>query len=52
MMFLSSWDVEIEATRAVIKKINQMQPKPKFFVVCGDLVDAYDCMKEKVHRSI
>ncbi|CAF1010811.1 unnamed protein product [Rotaria sp. Silwood1] len=35
------WDIEIEATRAVIKKINQMKPKPKFFIVCGDIVDAF-----------
>jgi hypothetical protein len=37
--------VEIEATRAIIKKLNQMEPKPKFFIVCGDIVDAFDCMK-------
>ncbi|CAF2826349.1 unnamed protein product [Rotaria sp. Silwood2] len=36
------WDVEIEATRAIVKKLNQMQPKPKFFIVCGDIVDAFD----------
>lgn len=43
-MFLR-WDVEIDATRAVIKKLNEMEPKPKFFVVCGDIVDAFDCKK-------
>ncbi|CAF0824085.1 unnamed protein product [Adineta ricciae] len=37
-----NWDVEIEATRAIIKKLNEMEPKPKFFIVCGDIVDAYD----------
>ncbi len=44
-IILFSWDVEIEATRAIIKKINQMEPKPKFFIVCGDIVDAFDCKK-------
>ncbi len=46
-VILFSWDVEIEATRAIIKKINQMEPKPKFFIVCGDIVDAFDCKKYK-----
>jgi hypothetical protein len=45
LIFIFSWDVEIEATRAIIKKINQMEPKPKFFIVCGDIVDAFDCKK-------
>ncbi|CAF1381183.1 unnamed protein product, partial [Didymodactylos carnosus] len=35
------WDVEIRATRNVIKKLNKMDPKPRFFIVCGDLVDAF-----------
>lgn len=41
--FIRRWDVEIQATRAIIQKLNQMEPKPKFFVVCGDIVDAFDC---------
>jgi hypothetical protein len=24
-----------------------MEPKPKFFIVCGDIVDAFDCKKYK-----
>ena len=34
------WDKEILLTRKAIEIANQMNPKPKFFVVCGDLVDA------------
>jgi len=42
----SSWDEEIRLTRASIAKINQMRPKPKFFVICGDLCDALPDKKE------
>jgi hypothetical protein len=45
------WDVEIEATRAIIKKLNQMEPKPKFFIVCGDIVDAFDCEKDSLNPN-
>ncbi|RWS20348.1 purple acid phosphatase-like protein [Leptotrombidium deliense] len=36
-----TWDKEIELTKRVVHAVNQMSPKPKFFVVCGDLVDAF-----------
>ena len=29
-----------------------MEPKPKFFIVCGDLVDAFDCKKNKKKEMI
>jgi predicted MPP superfamily phosphohydrolase len=35
-----NWDKEIKLTQEAIKAANQMNPKPKFFIVCGDLVDA------------
>lgn len=34
------WQTEIELTRKAVVAINAMNPKPKFFVVCGDLVHA------------
>lgn len=34
------WEEEIRLTQEAIKAANQMNPKPRFFVVCGDLVDA------------
>jgi predicted MPP superfamily phosphohydrolase len=34
-----NWTEEIELTRAAIKEWNQI--KPKFVVICGDLVDDY-----------
>jgi len=33
------WDEEIKLTKEAIKRANEMSPKPKFFIVCGDLVD-------------
>ncbi|XP_054714011.1 serine/threonine-protein phosphatase CPPED1-like isoform X2 [Uloborus diversus] len=34
------WEKEMELAREAIKAINAMSPKPRFFVVCGDLIDA------------
>ncbi|XP_067126311.1 serine/threonine-protein phosphatase CPPED1-like [Centruroides vittatus] len=35
------WDKEIELTKKAISAVNKMNPKPKFFIVCGDLIDAF-----------
>jgi len=35
------WEAEIKLLSALIDKLNAMQPKPRFFIICGDLVDAY-----------
>ena len=35
-----SWEREIELCRIAVDKVNSMEPKPAFFIVCGDLVDA------------
>jgi len=34
------WDKEIALAEECIKAINAMEPRPKFFIICGDLVDA------------
>lgn len=36
----SNWEEEIRLCRLSVELMNNMQPKPSFFVVCGDLVDA------------
>ena len=36
-----SWDREIELCIKTVKLLNQMNPKPAFFIVGGDLVDAF-----------
>lgn len=35
------WDKEIVLTRKAIAAANRLSPKPRFFVVCGDLVNAF-----------
>ncbi|GIX73856.1 hypothetical protein CEXT_147821 [Caerostris extrusa] len=35
------WEKEIKLTKAAIEAINAMTPRPHFFVVCGDLIDAF-----------
>ena len=35
-----SWEEELKLTRQAIASVNRMRPRPRFFVVCGDLVDA------------
>jgi len=37
----SNWDQEMELCRIAVQKMNAMDPKPAFFIVCGDLVDAF-----------
>ncbi|XP_023347538.1 serine/threonine-protein phosphatase CPPED1 [Eurytemora carolleeae] len=37
----SNWDKEIELCRQSVEVMNRMEPKPAFFIVCGDLVDAF-----------
>lgn len=35
------WDKDLVLLKEVIAAANQMTPRPKFFIVCGDLVDAF-----------
>jgi len=36
-----SWDEELRRLGVIINHMNSMKPKPKFFIICGDLVNAY-----------
>jgi serine/threonine-protein phosphatase CPPED1 len=36
-----SWTKEIHYLQLTIKSINALNPRPKFFIICGDLVDAF-----------
>lgn len=35
-----TWEKEIDLSEKIVEQINKMNPKPRFFVVCGDLCDA------------
>jgi len=37
----SRWEAEVELCRKSVDILNSLQPRPAFFVVCGDLVDAF-----------
>ncbi|XP_072916587.1 serine/threonine-protein phosphatase CPPED1 isoform X1 [Hemitrygon akajei] len=34
------WQEEVQLTEQAVKAINALKPKPKFFVLCGDLIHA------------
>jgi len=36
-----TWNEEVALTKQAISLANNMNPKPRFFIVCGDLVDAF-----------
>ena len=38
----SKWDAEIELCRQSVDILNNLSPRPAFFIVCGDLVDAFN----------
>lgn len=35
------WEKEKVLAELAVEKLNKMNPKPKFFVICGDLCDAF-----------
>ena len=35
------WDEELKLSEAAVQYINRLRPKPKFFVICGDMLDAF-----------
>ena len=36
-----SWEREMDLCRQTVELLSSMKPKPAFFIVCGDLVDAF-----------
>lgn len=36
-----NWQDEVELTKLAIKCVNELRPRPRFFVVCGDMIDAF-----------
>ncbi|XP_046851255.1 serine/threonine-protein phosphatase CPPED1-like isoform X2 [Xenia sp. Carnegie-2017] len=36
-----TWKDEIDWAKVAVKAANEMRPKPRFFVVCGDMIDAF-----------
>lgn len=42
-----NWDKEIALNEAFVAACNKLEPKPKFLVVCGDLVDAAPATEQR-----
>jgi hypothetical protein len=38
---IPGWEKEIELGERAVAIVNEMRPKPKFFVMCGDLCHAF-----------
>lgn len=34
------WEEEVELTKRAVEAVNQLRPRPKFMVLCGDMVHA------------
>lgn len=45
------WEREIELCRQTVDLLNSMRPKPAFFIICGDLVDAFPDQWPQIRTS-
>lgn len=45
------WDEEMALSEEFVASCNRLEPKPKFVVVCGDLLDAYPWLGELRERQ-
>lgn len=46
-----SWEREVELCRQTVTILNRMKPRPAFFVVCGDLLDAFPDKWPDIRRA-
>lgn len=37
----ADWSFEIEVSKLAVEKVNKMEPKPRFFIICGDLTNEF-----------
>lgn len=47
-----TWSYETERMKLAILAANRMEPRPRFFIVCGDLVDAFPGIQFEPIRSV
>lgn len=47
----SKWDMEIELCKKSVNILNNLSPLPAFFIVCGDLVDAFEHQYPEVREK-
>jgi len=46
------WKKEIELGERAVEIVNKMRPKPKFFVMCGDLCHAFPGKNVKLSKPL
>lgn len=44
----ADWSFEIEVAKLAVEKVNKMKPKPRFFVICGDLTNEFPTDSEEL----
>lgn len=37
----ADWTEETRLAKLAVEKVNQLEPKPRFFVICGDLTNEF-----------
>jgi len=45
---IPDWKKDIRLSRESIRRINEMNPKPRFYVICGDMLDAFPTSSGKL----
>ncbi|XP_022184349.2 serine/threonine-protein phosphatase CPPED1 [Nilaparvata lugens] len=45
------WEKEIALCEEAVRKVNAIRPKPKFFVICGDLCDAVPVVSPELRKQ-
>ncbi|GLH03899.1 Serine/threonine-protein phosphatase CPPED1 [Gryllus bimaculatus] len=43
---IPNWDKEAELSEKLVEKINLLSPKPRFFIICGDMCDAVSSVEK------
>lgn len=46
-----NWNREKALTEAIVNRVNQMEPPPRFFIICGDMVDAFTDDKDRLGQE-
>ena len=44
------WDEDIKLTKLAITHANNLTPRPKFFIICGDMINAGFYLLHLVHN--
>lgn len=37
----ADWNEELRLAKLAVRKVNKLEPKPRFFIICGDLTNEF-----------